>query len=192
VGSEGKSGGTRAVARKAVTAEIAAAAMRLFTEQGFEGTTVDQIAADVGVSTRTVFRYFAGKEDMVVGNLMELGLELAEALADRPPDEEPWVALRESLQVCVVSLEESGLRRATMLAETPALRTALLRKHLQWQSLLVPVLTTRLAGDQLAAHALAAAALACLDVAGYEWTRGEKPLGDLLDAAIEAVSSRAP
>ncbi|MEV6896068.1 TetR family transcriptional regulator [Amycolatopsis sp. NPDC051372] len=185
--------GLREVTRRAVTAEIAANAMDLFTEQGFEGTTVDQIAAAVGVSTRTVFRYFAGKEDMVVGNLMELGHELAAALEARPADEAPWAALRAALQVCVESLEAAGLPRATILAETPALRTALLRKHLQWQEVLAPVLAKRLGGDEFAAHALGSAALSCLDVAGYEWTRvaGKQPLGDLLDAAIEAVSPPA-
>ncbi|MFI5607390.1 TetR family transcriptional regulator [Amycolatopsis sp. NPDC051903] len=187
--SEGRRGGLREVTRRAVTAEISAKAMELFAERGFEETTVDQIAAAVGVSTRTVFRYFAGKEDMVVGSLMDLGHELARALEARPAEEEPWVALRAALQVCVVSLEESGIRRARMLAETPALRIALLRKHLQWQELLVPVLAERLE-DELAAHALAAAALSCLDVAGFEWTRGQKPLGELLDRAIAAVSSR--
>lgn len=54
-------------------AEIAAVAVRLFQEQGFEKTTVDQIAAEAGLSRTSFFRYFATKEDVVLGHLEELG-----------------------------------------------------------------------------------------------------------------------
>lgn len=118
--------------------------MELFVDQGFEKTTVDQIAAVVGMSTRSVFLYFATREDMVAGNLMGLGHDVAEALEDRPANEPPWTALRHALQVCVDSLEgaEAGLRTATMSAGTPALRTAMLSKHAQWERLLVPQVPT--------------------------------------------------
>ena len=193
--TKGRSPGLREVTRRAVRAEIAAKAVELFVDQGFEKTTVDQIAAAVGMSTRSVFRYFATKEDMVVGNLMGLGHDVAAALEDRPADEPPWTALRHALQVCVDSLEgeEAGLRTATMLAGTPALRTAMLSKHAQWERLLIPQVIDRLDGPEasrpLRAHALVSCALSCLDVAATEWTRtaGAGSLGALLDTAIRAV-----
>ncbi|MFJ9543829.1 TetR/AcrR family transcriptional regulator [Streptomyces sp. NPDC101225] len=187
--------GLRNVTRQAVRAEIAAKALDLFLEQGFEQTTVNQIAAAVGMSPRSVFRYFDTKEDMVIGGLIELGHGVADALESQPEDRTAWTALRNALQVCVEALEgeELGLRRATMLADTPALRTALLNKQLHWQRLLIPHVTQRLGGAdetrELRARALVASALACLDVAATEWTRGNgsRPLGSLLDTVISAV-----
>ncbi|MDT7674541.1 MAG: hypothetical protein QOD82_2443, partial [Pseudonocardiales bacterium] len=58
-------GGLREVTRRAVQAEIASTAMELFVRQGLNETTIDQVAASVGLSGRSVFRYFATKEVMV-------------------------------------------------------------------------------------------------------------------------------
>src|SRR4051794_37424500 len=48
-------------------AAIEQAAFRLFTSRGFGGTTLDDIAAAVGVSRRTVLRYYASKNDIAWG-----------------------------------------------------------------------------------------------------------------------------
>jgi AcrR family transcriptional regulator len=60
-------------------------------------TSVDQIA--VGISRRSSFRYFDTKEDVVVGNLVETGLQIRDALLARPATEGPWDALREAFEV---------------------------------------------------------------------------------------------
>ena len=185
----------RDVTRRAVKAEIAAKALQLFLAQGFQETTVNQIAAEVGTSARNVFRYFDSKEDMVISDLDELGHEVATALARQPAHDDPWTALRGALQVCVDDLQHGqfGLPRAEMLANTPALRTAMVDKQRRWQTLLVPLVLERLARTgkdrELRAGALVSAALSCLDVAATEWTRikGERPLAKLVDTAFAAV-----
>ena len=185
--------GLREATRRAVRAQIAAAAVELFIEQGFEQTTVDQIAAAVGMSQRSVFRYFATKEDMVVGELIEEGHRAADALRARPSDESPWTALRRSLDGCVESLmTEPGLRRARMFASTPALRIALTQKHLQWVELLLPEMTRRLGETdrpRLVAGSILTATLSGLEVAGEEWVRldGQESLAALFDAALQAI-----
>jgi AcrR family transcriptional regulator len=57
--------GSSAEGRAEVRRELVAAAARLFTERGYEDTTVDDIAAAAGVGRRTFFRYFRSKEDAV-------------------------------------------------------------------------------------------------------------------------------
>jgi AcrR family transcriptional regulator len=181
----------RALTRRTVRARIAAEAMALFIRQGFDETTLDQIAAAVGISGRSVSRYFPTKEDMVVGNLLEVGEQVAAALARCPRGEDPWTALRHALEVAVRSIVDgdAGLAGTTMIANTPALRAAMAGKHVSWQQLLVPEVTDRLDGDELAARAIVAAALSALDVAATIWTEehGARPLGDLLDTTLAAI-----
>ncbi|MEW2470558.1 TetR/AcrR family transcriptional regulator [Streptomyces sp. NPDC046994] len=186
--------GLRSVTRRAVRAEISAKALQLFLTQGFEETTVSQIAAAVGTSTRNVFRYFASKEDILISDLLELGDQVATSLADRPADENAWTALRRALQVCVDSLERdvNGVQKAQMLASSPSLRTALRDKQMRWTQLLVPYVTARLESSaemrELQAQALVSSALSCLDAAAMSWISQEgKSLDDYVDVAFAAI-----
>jgi AcrR family transcriptional regulator len=82
-------------ARRQYTArEIARVAIRLFAERGFDAVTVDEIAAAVGISARTFFRYFANKEDVVLQFQRRLNERLVDAFEARPPEEGAVTALR--------------------------------------------------------------------------------------------------
>jgi len=61
--------------REIIRMEIARAAVRLFTEKGVSGTTGDDIAHELGISTRTLWRYFPSKESCV-RPLLTTGLDL--------------------------------------------------------------------------------------------------------------------
>src|SRR6266536_5936036 len=77
--------------RRAVRGELAQLAVGLFVEKGYDETTIDDLAAAAGMSTRTLFRYFASKEELVMGKYEVLGEQLAEDLAARPAGEPIWV-----------------------------------------------------------------------------------------------------
>jgi AcrR family transcriptional regulator len=77
--------------------QITEAALRLFAERGFEGTTIDEIAAAADVSRRTFFRYFARKEDVIVDWKRRTADELRDALDARPPGEAPLEAVHRAL-----------------------------------------------------------------------------------------------
>lgn len=182
--------------RQAVRGQIAEAAMALFVANGYENTTIEQVAAEVGMSARSVFRYFPAKEDMVVGHLDQIGDTLAESLQARPADEDPWTALRQAMAVHLDALTAdtaNTLATAAMLADTPALRPALLNKRAHWIEALVPDTARRLPGSaadrDLAARAIVSSALACLNLAVDEWARtgGTQSVDTLLDDAIAAV-----
>ncbi len=82
------------------------AAFRLFLEKGFEATTVEEIADAVDVSSRTFFRYFASKEDVVLTFQEEQFATLMEALASRPADEPVMTALRNAAVAVFRACEE--------------------------------------------------------------------------------------
>src|ERR1700744_4083588 len=71
-------------------------ALRLFREQGYQATTVEQIAAAAEVSPSTFFRYFPTKEEVVLQDDMDI--RLVEAFANRPPGRPPIPAIRAALR----------------------------------------------------------------------------------------------
>ncbi|MFB4193128.1 TetR/AcrR family transcriptional regulator [Streptomyces carpaticus] len=165
-------------ARSAARAEIAATAVRLFAEHGFEATTVDQIAAAVGISRRSFFHYFGSKEDVVLGDTDALGETVRAALEARPAQESAWTAIGEAfkeLRRCAGS-EKEQLVLAGIHDQAPSLRARHLEKHLRWQQLLAPEIQRRLGlppspAPDPRALAFVAAALACLDAAVDAWYR---------------------
>lgn len=162
---------------RAVRAEVGAVAIRLFAEQGFEKTTVDQIAAEAGLSRASFFRYFATKEDVILGHLDEAGQRVLALLIARPEEEPVWQSLHRAFDALIEEASaspEENLRLARMLYETPALKVRQFGKQLGWSALLTPEIARRLriaddAGDPRP-RALVAAALACLNAAVETWS----------------------
>lgn len=182
--------------RRAVHAEITDTALRLFAEQGFEATTVDQIAAAAGISRRSFFHYFGSKEDVVLGDLEALGRRVRDALEARPADESAWAALREALKTLHAPDTDAvtALQVADMYADAPSLRAKHLEKHLRWQELFAPDIERRLgiapgATADPRARAVIASALACVDIAVEAWREsgGTADPVDLFDQAVAAV-----
>src|SRR5215467_10248639 len=95
--------------KKAKTrAAIQRHALRLFREQGYEGTTVEQIAEAAEVSPSTFFRYFPTKEDVVIYDPFD-PLLIASFQA-QPPELTPMQAMREALHATFAAM--SGEDRA--------------------------------------------------------------------------------
>jgi AcrR family transcriptional regulator len=182
--------------RRAVYEEITNVAMGLFLDQGFEQTTIDQIASSAGISRRSFFRYFGTKEDIVLGDLAGQGELVKAALEQVPPTVGPWEALREALHAvdALTADPEVTLKIARMMYQTSSLRSRSIEKHLHWQSLLVPDIRRRLglAEDDVtnpAPAAIVATAIACVDAAGEVWVEGDglADLAALYDQAVAAV-----
>src|SRR3954452_23686857 len=66
---------------------IAGTARRLFVERGFDGVPVAEVAREAEVSEKTVFNYFATKEDLVYWRLESFEEELLAAVRERKPGE---------------------------------------------------------------------------------------------------------
>jgi AcrR family transcriptional regulator len=180
--------------RAELRAEIARAAVGLFTARGFDATTVDDIAAAVGVSRRTFFRYFGTKEDVLLHDLNARGDAVARALAARPADEEPWVALRAAMLDAApetLADPESDLAVGRLMKTVPSLRARRHEKRAHWVDGLAPLVAERLTGPGAAfrARAVVSAALLCVDLASEAWIEsgGTADLAELYDEAVAAI-----
>ncbi|MFI1027123.1 TetR family transcriptional regulator [Streptomyces sp. NPDC020951] len=128
------------------------AALELFTSQGYERTTVDEIAEAVDVSQRTFFRYFAGKDEAALA-LVEMSVaRFVEAVRARPPHEAPLEALRQavldswdSINEIVESIVpvELHLRMYRVIESTPVLLAAHLRRSAEIEEGLARVIADR-------------------------------------------------
>lgn len=196
--------------------ELLLVALDLFAEQGFENTTVDQIASAAGLSRRSFFRYFGTKEDVLTSALAALGEQLAENLRARPVTEAPWVALRRSFDPLIEQMtnQKRALVMTRLMLDTPALQASHLQKVTSWRRALAEVLECRFAVDppddspphddpphdnpgggdrRLEADAVSGAAVGCLMAAQEEWVRteGARSLAELVDVTMAAVGRSA-
>lgn len=114
---------TTAIPAAAPQAAVVAAALELFAEQGFDQTSVEQIAQAAGVSRSTFFRQFGGKDDVVFADHELLLERLREFLAGAHPD--PWKAVCEASILVYAHFAadpELARRRYTVVRQVPALR----------------------------------------------------------------------
>lgn len=185
-------------ARGAVRDEVAKHAWSLFIQHGYEATTVDQIAEAAGMSRRTFFRYFDGKDELVLERLVESGRLIADALEARPAGEPAWQALRAAFTVAVDVQEEHHDKARPlqlMLRVEPALRATVETRRRLWIERLAPLTAARLPspivdrGADPRAVAVTASAVACLEAAQLAWAENPgSSQSDLLDIAMGAVA----
>ena len=103
-------------------------ALRLFREQGYDATTVNQIAEAAEVSESTFFRYFPSKEDVVLWD--EFDPRVADVFRAQPPGASPMQAVRTAVREVLGQLgpeQQADLReRMDLMLAVPELRTNLL------------------------------------------------------------------
>lgn len=199
-----KQRGLRERTRQAVRKEIAEAANTLFVERGFEATTIDDIAAAVGMSQRSVFRYFATKEEIVLGKFDFVVDDMLAALRRRPADESVWTSLHRLFDVLVALAEKPGHQEMVepihrVVFETPVLLAGYLQKLQHMQESVVTELHLRAeaagtpyAPDDPTPRALTAAAFGCLVAAQHSWLNsGAKgSFAHAIDRAMATVGPR--
>ncbi|OON82759.1 TetR/AcrR family transcriptional regulator [Streptomyces tsukubensis] len=181
--------------RQLASREILETALRLFTEQGYDETPISQIAREAGVSQRTLFRYFAAKEDLLGGDQHRFGQVLADTVGEQPAEADVWEVLRAGL-AAVLALHEGrdqALERFRLLHNTASLRAGHLEKRLRFQEELLPLVEARMdsaaGGVRARARAVLATAFACLDAASMTWVEngGEGDIIDLYDECLAAA-----
>ena len=182
------------------------AALDLFGSHGYEATTLDDIAAAVDVSKRTVLRHFSGKEDVLLAVFRRMAALTRRELERRPADETPLTALREATAHALreVARDQPGYRGAPtclavlhLVAVTPGLLASLQCVLLCQQDALAAILAAREGIPAASADPrpglLVAVHAAAMTVAVRSWqATGPHDLDALLNAVDTCLAQLAP
>lgn len=115
--------GLRELKKERTRQAISDTATRLFAQRGFDGVTVAEVAEAAGVSEKTIFNYFATKEDLLFDEVPRREAELVGAVRDREPGESVVAAVRRLQQPqCARFASEHFAAFARIIDESPALR----------------------------------------------------------------------
>src|SRR6185437_15256896 len=112
--------GRREAHKRATRAAIKEAAMRLVAEQGFEATTVRQIADAAEVTERTFYRYFDGKTGLVADEALDWMERLHREIRERPGEEPPLQAVARAMVALAAEIRQNPESAPLwMFADTP-------------------------------------------------------------------------
>jgi mycofactocin system transcriptional regulator len=116
--------------------EVERVALELFARNGFETTTMSDVAAALGVGRRTLFRYFASKNDIVWGEFDEVCERLRLLLAAAPAEQELLDALGEAVVASNAYPTEQQaelLIRMRLITSVPALQAHSMLRYRDWR-----------------------------------------------------------
>jgi AcrR family transcriptional regulator len=126
--------GLRERKKRRTRAAIAAAAMRLFRERGFDAVTIADVARAADVSEKTIFNYFPAKEDLVFGAGGDRRAAIVEAIRDRGPGESFVAPFRAATREFLDRLEREPVEETVAIPRLVAGSTALRnRLFLGWE-----------------------------------------------------------
>lgn len=180
--------------RPAVTSrpQIEQIALDLFTDRGFEATTVDDIAAAAGIGRRTFFRYFASKNDVVWGEF-EAGLEELRERLEATPANTPLLAGLRSAVLSFNRLTPAQVQphreRMSLILTVPALQAHSTLMYAAWRAVIAEHAARRLDQDpedllpQVIAHTCLGAALTAYE----QWLR--EPGSSLATLLVQAMTA---
>jgi AcrR family transcriptional regulator len=167
------------------------AALELYSERGFENTTVTEIAERAGLSERTFFRYFADKREVLFWGSQALQEFLARSVEEAPATASPLAAVTGALEKAASEIFEERRellwRRQKIISANPELQERELIKLAALAKSITAALRRR--GVQELPSSLAAeAGIAAFKVAFAAWAQGEgRSLAQVVRAAVEEL-----
>jgi AcrR family transcriptional regulator len=172
-------------------------AMRLFRQQGYAETTVDQIAEAAEVSPSTFFRYFPTKEDVVLAD--DIDPLLVEAFRGQPAESTPIQAVRAAIRAVFAGMSEDARERDReryqLVREVPELQVALLEEYRRTLRLLAGLVAERLGRDpedmrvRVFAGAMIGVVLATMEMKS---DRPIREVSELLDEGFALLEAGLP
>lgn len=181
--------------KRVTRAALEEAALALFARDGYEQTTVEEIAAEAGVSVRTFFRYFSGKRHVLFGDVaFERITRLRRLLAARPAGEDPLDSVRAVLEASDFTdpqeLEQIRLRMRLMIDQPSLVPTYLMTiQELRHEVALFVAERSGVPPEHPYPLLVSAAASTAWDVALHAWAAGHPgSLAELRHAAFEQLA----
>ena len=148
------------------------AALSLFAERGYDGTTVADIAERAGLMQRSFFRYFPDKREALFGGTDRLLAHLRQRVEGVPADAAPWQVLLDALTSSALLFpEDRNLARArqNVIAANPELREREVLKLATLHDLLTALLAKRGVPERQATY-LVRLSLTVYEQAFDQWT----------------------
>jgi AcrR family transcriptional regulator len=182
-------GGLRERKKQKTREAIQREAMRLFEKQGYDETTIEQIAEAADISPSTFFNYFPTKEDVVIFDRYDP--IMASMLLSRPADEPLSVTVRAAMQGLARVIQPDRdivLARAKLGLEVPALRARFWGEVERARDLIAGIIAAR-SGRDAADFEIRVLAMAIVTVSfegSLEWIR-QDGRGDMMDLATQAM-----
>ncbi len=169
------------------------AALDLVLEQGFTETTVPQLTARAGLTTRTFFRHFADKREVLFAGEESVPEQVARLMAEVPPSLGPMELINEGLAPTAAEIVEGRsldylLRRRAAIDAEPALHERELRKFALMSKALEQGFRDR-GVDDLTAQLVAEIAVTAFRVAATRWLNqhGDPDLPTTIDQTLAAM-----
>ncbi|MFD3916479.1 TetR/AcrR family transcriptional regulator [Streptomyces sp. NPDC088147] len=184
--------GLRARKKRRTREALLRVALELFTTQGYEQTTVDEITDAVEVSQRTFFRYFSSKEEAAFAVVDLVENKFLDSLRARPAEETPFEAMRNAVESAWDSVSEAleaivpvelYLRTCLLIESTPALVAVHLRRTAELEEVLSQLIADREGLDvntDPRPRVAVAAFTGVMRMTGRLWGQGQ-------DARVEAL-----
>ncbi|GAA1728614.1 TetR/AcrR family transcriptional regulator [Isoptericola hypogeus] len=171
------------------------AALDLYSERGFDGTTTAEIAARAGVTERTYFRHFADKREVLFDGSHLLEEVLVGAIEDAPENAAPLGVVDAGVATMAAVLEdrrEFAGRRAVVVDATPHLQERELLKLASLRDAAAGALRRRGVAEP-AASMVAEAGVAAFRVGFEAWiaTGQDRPVADHVREASAALREQA-
>ncbi|RSM90849.1 TetR/AcrR family transcriptional regulator [Kibdelosporangium aridum] len=184
-------------------AKLVKIALQLAAERGLENVTVDDIAAEAGVSARTFFNYFPSKEDAVmhpdpdpVGQTRKIAAELLSAPAELSPMQAVTLAMRPYIDRFDDQRDE-WLTRIAIIERDPGLMVRMFATHKESEQIIVDAIAQRTGLDASADFyplLLFKVVGGAMQAATQRWHElgGSVRLAELFDTAIDTLAEGMP
>ncbi|MCW2764415.1 MAG: TetR family transcriptional regulator [Nocardioides sp.] len=155
---------------------IVLAGVDLFTEQGYDATTVAQIAERAGITKSTFFRYFPDKRELLAAGQETLSLLLTEGIAQAPKDSSPLEAVAAGLERASSEMgpmnRELGPRIKAAVAASAELQERAVLKNVGLAAAMTDALVARGVSDPVA-HLAAELGVLAFKRGFAEWSESE-------------------